>query len=83
MQTLIKNDTAVTSTQNMDAVFEAIGKAVALPQEQYFSYVMESMVMTELYKLMLTGRSAETDVTAVLTTIKNNVDEYYKGIYGS
>jgi ABC-type glycerol-3-phosphate transport system substrate-binding protein len=83
MQTLIQNDADVTSTQNMGAVFQAIDKAVALPQEEYFSYVMESMVMTELYKLMLTGRSAETDVLAALTTIKNNVDEYYQGIYGN
>lgn len=64
------------------ALFAAIDKAVPLPQEQYFSYVMESMVMTELYKLMLTGRSAETDVRAVLARIKQNVDEFYRGIYG-
>jgi ABC-type glycerol-3-phosphate transport system substrate-binding protein len=70
-------------SQNVSALFEAIDKAEPLPQEEYFSYVMESMVMTELYKLMLTGRSAETDVTAVLTTIKTNVDEFYEGIYGS
>lgn len=38
--------------------------------------------MTELYKLLITGRGAETDIGLVLNRIKTNVDNYYRDLYG-
>lgn len=67
---------------DIEAVFRAMDIAQTLPPEKDFSKVMTQMVMTELYKLMYTGRGSETDVTKVLTTIKNNVDQYYANLYG-
>lgn len=68
---------------DIEAVFRAMDIAQTLPAEKDFSKVMQQMVMTELYKLMYTGRGSETDVTKVLTTIKTNVDEYYADLYGA
>lgn len=67
---------------NMDALFLAIDRAVTLPREKDFSKVMREMVMTELYKLMFSGRGAETNIQLVLNRIKQNVDQYYIGLYG-
>lgn len=61
----------------ISALFDAIDEAVTLPKERDFSKVMREMVMTELYRLMYTGRGSESDVTKVLTTIKTQVDTYY------
>jgi len=66
---------------NISAVFDAIDLAVTLPSEKDFSKVMREMVMTEMYRLMYTGRGSTTDVVAVLNTIKTNVDQYYQGLY--
>jgi hypothetical protein len=52
-----------------------------LPSEKDFSKVMREMVMTELYRLMYSGRGSETDILAVLTRIKTNVDQYYRNVY--
>ncbi len=67
---------------NINAVFQAMSIALTLPDEMDFQKVMDQMVMTELYKLMYTGRGSETDVTKVLTNIKTNVDKYYYDLYG-
>jgi ABC-type glycerol-3-phosphate transport system substrate-binding protein len=66
---------------NISALFDAIDLAVTLPREKDFSKVLREMVMAEIYKLMYTGRGSETDVVAVLTRIKTNVDSYYDGLY--
>jgi ABC-type glycerol-3-phosphate transport system substrate-binding protein len=66
---------------DVEALFDAIDRAVTLPKEKDFSKVMREMVMTEIYKLMFTGRGSETDVAAVLNRIKQNVDAYYAGLY--
>ena len=63
------------------AVFTAMDIALTLPAEKDFSKVMREIAMAELYKLMYTGRGAETDVTVVLTRIKANVDDYYERLY--
>lgn len=67
---------------NIEAVFSAIEKALTLPRERDFAKVMREMVMSELYLLMYDGRGSKSDVGEVLTTIKNNVDAYYRGLYG-
>lgn len=67
---------------NIDVVFRAIEKAVTLPDERDFAKVMREMVMSELYLLMYQGRGSKSNVSEVLTTIKNNVDAYYRGLYG-
>lgn len=67
---------------NIASVFLAIDKAKTLPKEKDFSKVLREMVMTEIYKLMYEGRGSETDVVKVLEEIKENVDQYYQGIYG-
>lgn len=83
MQTLIHNlPQDQQKSINIDAVFGAIDKAVTLPAEKDFSKVMREMVMTELYRLMYTGRGSTTDVVGVLQTIKTNVDNYYANLYG-
>ena len=64
----------------MDAFFAAVDKAVTLPAEQDFSKVCREIAMSELYKLFITGRGSETDVSAVLARIKTNVDNYYKNL---
>ncbi|MGI6714144.1 MAG: extracellular solute-binding protein [Bacilli bacterium] len=66
----------------IEALFAAINEAVVLPQEKDFSKIMREFVMSELYKLMIDGRGAETDVVAVLTRIENNVNSYYRNLYG-
>jgi len=68
---------------SIDVVFDAIEKAVTLPNERDFSKVMREMVMSEIYLLMYEGRGSKSDVVEVLTTIKNNVDAYYRGLYGA
>jgi ABC-type glycerol-3-phosphate transport system substrate-binding protein len=68
---------------NISALFDAIDIALTLPNEKDFSKIMREMVMSEIYKLMYTGRGAETDVTLVLNRIKENVDGYYEELYGS
>lgn len=67
---------------DIDVVFQAIEKAVVLPREKDFSKVCRELVMTELYKLLITGRGAETDIGLVLNRIKTNVDNYYRDLYG-
>ncbi|MDP2425821.1 MAG: extracellular solute-binding protein [bacterium] len=66
---------------NINALFQAIDRATTLPREKDFPKVMREMVMTELYKLMFTGRGAETNIQLVLNRIKHNVDQYYIGLY--
>jgi len=66
---------------NIAAVFDAVEVASTLPNEKDFSKVMREMVMTELYRLMYTGRGSESDITLVLNRIKTNVDNYYSGLY--
>lgn len=68
---------------NISALFKAVDKAVTLPDEEYFSVVMRERVMSELYKLFITGRGAETDVQAVLLRIKEDVDRFYATKYGA
>jgi ABC-type glycerol-3-phosphate transport system substrate-binding protein len=68
-------------TIDISVVFDAIDKAIVLPNEKDFSKVMREMVMTELYRLMYSGRGSETDIVAVLTRIKTNVDQYYQNVY--
>ena len=68
---------------NIDALFAAISEAVVLPQEKDFAKIMREFVMSELYKLMIDGRGAETDVVKVLTRIQNNVNNYYQNLYGA
>lgn len=83
METLIDNlPQAQQKDINIHAVFDAMDKAVTLPDEKDFSKVMKTMVMTELYRLMYNGRGSETDVEGVLQTIKTNVDNYYQSLYG-
>ncbi|MDD4077711.1 MAG: extracellular solute-binding protein [Bacilli bacterium] len=67
---------------DIDVVFQAGDKAVVLPREKDFSKVCREMVMSELYKLMFTGRGSETDIEPVLSRIKTNVDKYYQELYG-
>ena len=67
---------------NIDALFAAINEAIILPREQDFSKIMREFVMSELYKLMIDGRGAETDVVLVLNRIQNNVNNYYISLYG-
>jgi ABC-type glycerol-3-phosphate transport system substrate-binding protein len=67
---------------NISALFDAVDIALTLPNEKDFSKIMREMVMSEIYKLMYTGRGAETDVTLVLNRIKENVDGYYEELYG-
>ena len=67
---------------NLSAVFQAAEIAITLPREKDFSKVMREMVMSELYKLMYSGRGAETDVAFVLSRIKTQVDQYYQNLYG-
>ena len=66
--------------RDMDAFFSAVDKAVTLPAEQDFSKVCREIALSELYKLLITGRGSETDVSAVLARIKTNVDNYYKNL---
>ncbi|MFH0993165.1 MAG: extracellular solute-binding protein [bacterium] len=66
---------------NITAVFTAMDIALTLPAEKDFAKVMREIVMAELYKLMYTGRGAETDVSVVLNRIKANVDDYYQRLY--
>jgi len=66
----------------IDVVFDAMERAITLPDERDFSKVMREMVMSEIYRLMFNGRGSKSDVAEVLTTIKNNVDNYYEGLYG-
>lgn len=84
METLIaslpENETKDIS---ISVVFRAVEKAVTLPNEKDFSKVVREMAMSELYKLMYTGRGSESDVTLVLTRIKTNVDKYYSDLYGA
>lgn len=68
---------------SIDVVFDAMDKAMTLPDERDFSKVMREMVMSEIYLLMFNGRGSKSNVTEVLTTIKNNVDAYYRGLYGA
>ncbi len=68
---------------NIAALFDAIELAVTLPNEKDFSKVMREIVMSEIYKLMYSGRGSESDVGTVLTRIKTNVDNYYASLYGS
>jgi ABC-type glycerol-3-phosphate transport system substrate-binding protein len=68
---------------SIDVVFDAMDKALTLPDERDFSKVMREMVMSEIYLLMYEGRGSKSDVVQVLTTIKNNVDAYYRGLYGA
>lgn len=68
---------------SIDVVFDAMDKALTLPNERDFSKVMREMVMSEIYLLMFEGRGSKSNVTEVLTTIKNNVDAYYRGLYGA
>lgn len=68
---------------SIDVVFDAMVKALTLPDERDFSKVMREMVMSEIYLLMYEGRGSKSDVVQVLTTIKNNVDAYYRGLYGA
>ncbi|MDD3957661.1 MAG: extracellular solute-binding protein [Candidatus Izemoplasmatales bacterium] len=67
---------------NLSAVFQAAEIAITLPREKDFSKVMREMVMSEIYKLMYSGRGAETDVALVLSRIKTQVDQYYRNLYG-
>ncbi len=67
---------------SIDVVFDAMDKALTLPDERDFSKVMREMVMSEIYLLMYDGRGSKSDIVEVLTTIKNNVDAYYEGLYG-
>ncbi len=64
------------------ALFRAAGEAVTLPREKDFAKVMRELVMSELYKLMYSGRGSESDVALVLARIKQSVDTYYQGLYG-
>ena len=66
---------------NIAAVFDAAETAYTLPREKDFSKVMREMVMTELYRLMFSGRGSSDDIEAVLALIKTNVDNYYAGLY--
>ncbi|MGI6735609.1 MAG: ABC transporter substrate-binding protein [Bacilli bacterium] len=66
----------------IEALFAAINEAIVLPREQDFANIMRNFVMSELYKLMIDGRGAETDVVAVLTKIERNVNNYYRDLYG-
>ncbi len=66
---------------NIEAVFDAMAIALTLPDEKDFAKVMKEMVMTEIYRLMYTGRGSETDIGGVLTRIKTNVDQYYADLY--
>ena len=68
---------------SIDVVFDAMDKALTLPDERDFSKVMREIVMSEIYLLMYEGRGSKSDVVQVLTTIKNNVDAYYRGLYGA
>ncbi|MFA5421178.1 MAG: extracellular solute-binding protein [Bacilli bacterium] len=68
---------------SIEVVFDAMEKALTLPDERDFSKVMREMVMSEIYLLMYEGRGSKSNVTEVLTTIKTNVDNYYRGLYGA
>jgi hypothetical protein len=65
---------------NMDAFFTAVNKAVTLPNEAYFSKVCKEQVMSELYRLFITGVGSETNISSVLLRAKTNVDNYYKNL---
>ncbi|MFA5481149.1 MAG: extracellular solute-binding protein [Bacilli bacterium] len=67
---------------SIGVVFDAMEKALTLPDERDFSKVMREIVMSEIYLLMFEGRGAKSDVVEVLTTIKEKVDNYYRGLYG-
>ncbi|MFA6781483.1 MAG: extracellular solute-binding protein [Bacilli bacterium] len=67
---------------SIEVVFDAMEKALTLPNERDFSKVMREMVMSEIYLLMYNGRGSKSDIVQVLTTIKSNVDAYYRGLYG-
>jgi ABC-type glycerol-3-phosphate transport system substrate-binding protein len=82
METLIASlPEAEQKDINIAAVFDAAETAYTLPREKDFSKVMREMVMTEIYRLMYTGRGSSSDVAGVLALIKNNVDSYYAGLY--
>ncbi|MDD4153862.1 MAG: extracellular solute-binding protein [Bacilli bacterium] len=84
METLINNLPASEQKDlSIDVVFDAMDNALTLPNERDFSKVMREMVMSEIYLLMFEGRGSKSNVTEVLTTIKNNVDAYYQGLYGA
>ncbi|MCK7484305.1 MAG: hypothetical protein MZU97_01180 [Bacillus subtilis] len=58
-----------STTSTITALFDAIeSSGHACPAEKDFAKVMREMVMTEIYKLMFTGRGSETDVAVVLNT---------------
>lgn len=65
---------------NMNAFFTAVNKAVTLPNEAYFSKVCKEQVMSELYRLFITGVGSETNISSVLLRAKTNVDNYYKNL---
>lgn len=67
---------------NIDAVFDAMDKAIVLPNEENFSLVAKTRVMGKLQNLFLPAgqRGHESDVVKVLTEIKTDVDRYYEGL---
>lgn len=69
-------------TINISAVFDAMDRAIVLPNEENFSLVARTRVMGKLQNLFLpaSDRAHETDVTKVLTAIKQDVDKYYEGL---
>jgi multiple sugar transport system substrate-binding protein len=69
------------SNLDIEVAFKAVEKAITLPSEKDFSKVCREMVMSEIYKLMFSGRGSETDTQSVLNRIKVNVDKYYRDLY--